>query len=72
MLTVFRDSQGVLLARFQRCGENVNSASYYEVLLKLLDSISRKRPGQLATDALLIMTMPDLIQPKQPGRELKN
>jgi hypothetical protein len=32
MLTVFRDSQGVLLARFQKRGENVNFASYCEVL----------------------------------------
>jgi hypothetical protein len=27
MLTIFRDSQGVLLAYFQKCGENQNSAS---------------------------------------------
>jgi hypothetical protein len=48
MLTVFWDSQGVLLARFQKRCENVNSASYCEVLLKLRDAICRKRPGQLA------------------------
>jgi hypothetical protein len=29
MLTVFWDSQGVLLAHFQKRGANVNSASYY-------------------------------------------
>jgi hypothetical protein len=42
MLTVFSDFQGVLLADFQKRGENVNSASYCEVLLKLRDSISGK------------------------------
>jgi hypothetical protein len=43
MLTVFWDSQGVLLANFQKRGENVTSASYCEVLLKLQNVISRKR-----------------------------
>jgi hypothetical protein len=49
MLTVFWDSQGVLLAHFQKRGENVNSASYCEVLLKLRDAVRRKPPVQLAT-----------------------
>jgi hypothetical protein len=31
MFTVFWDSQGILLAHFQKRGENVNSASYCEV-----------------------------------------
>jgi histone-lysine N-methyltransferase SETMAR len=55
ILTVFWDSQGVLLAHFQKRGENVNSASYEycEVLLKLLDAIRRKHPGQLARGVLL-------------------
>jgi hypothetical protein len=53
MLTVFWDSQGVLLAHFQKRGENVNPASYCEVLLKLRDEIRRKRPGQLARGVLL-------------------
>jgi hypothetical protein len=35
MLTIFWDSQGVLLAHFQKRGENVNFALYCEVLLKL-------------------------------------
>jgi hypothetical protein len=35
MLAVFCDSQGVLLAHFQKHGKNVNSTSYCEVLLKL-------------------------------------
>jgi hypothetical protein len=48
ILTVFWDSQGVLLAHFQKHDENVNSASYCEVLLKLRDAIHRKHPGQLA------------------------
>jgi hypothetical protein len=39
MLTVFWDSRGVLLAQFQKHGENMNSALYCEVLLKLQDAI---------------------------------
>jgi hypothetical protein len=35
VFTVFWDSQEILFAHFQKRGENVNSASYYEVLLKL-------------------------------------
>jgi histone-lysine N-methyltransferase SETMAR len=53
MLAVFWDSQGVLLARFQKRGENMNSASLCEVLLKLRDAILRKRPGELARGVLL-------------------
>jgi histone-lysine N-methyltransferase SETMAR len=53
MLTVFWDSQGVLLAHFQKRGENVNSASYCKVLLKIRDSICSKLPGQLARGVLL-------------------
>jgi histone-lysine N-methyltransferase SETMAR len=48
MVTVFRYSQGVLLAHFQKRAENVNFSSYCEVLLKLRDAIRRKLPGQLA------------------------
>jgi hypothetical protein len=48
MLTIFWDSQGLLLAHFHKCGENMNYASYCEALLKLLDTIGRKHPGQLA------------------------
>jgi histone-lysine N-methyltransferase SETMAR len=53
MLTMFWDSQGVLLAHFQKQCENVNSASYCEVLLKLPDAIRRKRPDQLTRGVLL-------------------
>jgi hypothetical protein len=53
MLNVFGDSQGVLLTSFQVRGENVNSASYCEVLLKLRDEIRRKSPGQLERGALI-------------------
>jgi histone-lysine N-methyltransferase SETMAR len=53
MLTMFLDSQGVLLAQFQKRGENLNSASYCKVLLKLRDAIRRKRPSQLAKGVLL-------------------
>jgi hypothetical protein len=52
MLTVFLDFLGVLLVHFQKHGENVNSALYYEVLLMLWDAIRRKRPGQLARGVL--------------------
>jgi hypothetical protein len=48
MLTVFQDSQGVLLAHFQMRSENVNSVSCCEDLLKLQDAVHRKHPGQLA------------------------
>jgi hypothetical protein len=41
MLTVLWDSQIVLSAHFQKLGENVNSALYCEVLLKLRDTIRR-------------------------------
>jgi hypothetical protein len=50
---MFWDSQGVLLASFHKCGENVNSASHCEVLLKLQDAICRERAGQLATGVWL-------------------
>jgi histone-lysine N-methyltransferase SETMAR len=50
---VFSDSQGVLLAYFQKHGENVSSASYCQVLLKLRDAISGKLRRQLARDVLL-------------------
>jgi histone-lysine N-methyltransferase SETMAR len=53
MHTVFWDSQGVLLAHFQKNGGNVNPASYCEFLLKLQDAIRRKLPGQLARRVLL-------------------
>jgi histone-lysine N-methyltransferase SETMAR len=52
-LNMFWDSQGVLLAHFQKHGENVNSASYCEVLLKLWNAIHRKRPGQPARGVML-------------------
>jgi hypothetical protein len=53
MLTVVWDTQGILLAHFQKHGENVNSTSYCEVLLKLQDVIRRKRPDQLPRWVLL-------------------
>jgi hypothetical protein len=50
---MFWDPQGALLAHFQKRGENVNSASYCEVQLKLRDAICSKLPGQLARGVLL-------------------
>jgi hypothetical protein len=43
----------VLLAQFQKRGENMNTASYCEVLLKLRDANRRKRPSQLVRGVLL-------------------
>jgi hypothetical protein len=48
MLAMFWDSQVVLLAHFQKHGENVNSVLYCEVLLKLWNAIRRRRPDQMA------------------------
>jgi histone-lysine N-methyltransferase SETMAR len=53
MLTVFWDSHGELFAHFQNHGENMNSAPYCGVLLKLRYSIRGKRPGQMARGVLL-------------------
>jgi hypothetical protein len=53
MLAEFLDFQGVLLTSFQKRGENVNSASYCEVLLKLRDVTRRKPPGKLTRGVLL-------------------
>jgi histone-lysine N-methyltransferase SETMAR len=53
MLTMFWDSQAVLLAHFQKCGKNMNSASYCEVLLKHWDTIHRKHLGWQARGVLL-------------------
>jgi hypothetical protein len=38
---------------FKEHGENVNSVSYCEILLKLRNAIRRKRPGQPARGVLL-------------------
>jgi hypothetical protein len=54
MLTVFWDSQGVLLTHFQKYGENVNSLLYCEILLKPRIAIRRKFPGQLAREVLIL------------------
>jgi hypothetical protein len=67
MLTMFWDSRGVLFAPFQKCGENVNSALYCEILLKLRDAENVEAKWQ--EGYCFIMTMPGLIQPKQARRE---
>jgi hypothetical protein len=61
MLTVFWDSQGVVLVHFQKRRENVNSAFYSEVSLKLQDAVHGK-----------VQTIPASIQPEQPRREFNN
>jgi histone-lysine N-methyltransferase SETMAR len=55
MFTEFWDSQELLLAHFQKRGENVKSSAYCEVLLKRRDVhvIRRKPPGQLEREVLL-------------------
>jgi hypothetical protein len=67
-LSVFWDSQGVLSVHFQKRGDNVNSESYCEGLLKLRDAFRRKLPGILA----FIVTILEPIQPEQPRRYFKN
>jgi hypothetical protein len=72
MLTVFWDSQGVLLAHFQKRRENVNSASYCEVLLKRQDAICRTHPGQLARGVQLHRDNARPYTTEQPRRDFKN
>jgi hypothetical protein len=72
MFIILGGSQEVLLAYFQKLGENVNSASYSEVLLKLRDAIRRKRSGQLARGYCFIMTVPDTIKQGQPRGKYNN
>jgi hypothetical protein len=45
-LILFLDSQGILEPHFQKHGENMNSASYCEVLLKLRDEIRKKKTSR--------------------------
>jgi hypothetical protein len=49
MLTMFWDSQGVLLAHFQKRGKTVNSELYCEVLLKLQDEKTTRPTGKRGT-----------------------
>jgi hypothetical protein len=72
VLTVFCDSQVILLAHFQKRGENMNSAMYCKVLLKLLDAIRRKHPGQLARGILLHRDNARPHTAREPRREFKN
>jgi hypothetical protein len=73
MLTVFWDSQEILLAHFQKHGGIINSTSYCEVLLKFPDAIlAENAQVNWQEYYCFIMTMPDPIQPEQHGREFKN
>jgi hypothetical protein len=72
MLNMFWDSQGILLAHFQKYGENVNSASYCEVLLKLEMQFAENIQANWRDGYCFIMTIPDPKQPEQPRREFKN
>jgi hypothetical protein len=55
-LLCFGDSQGVLLAHFQKHGENVNSALCCKVLLKFRDAIRKKKKKKVQSYCF-IMTM---------------
>jgi hypothetical protein len=74
MFIVFWGSQGVLLAHFQKRGENVNSVSYCdcEVLLNIRDTICRKPPGQLARGLLLHHDNAVLHTAREPRRKFRN
>jgi hypothetical protein len=72
ILTVFWDPRGVLLAHIQKHGEDMNSASYCEVLLKLRDAIRRKCLANWQEGYCFITTMPGPIQAEQPRTEFKN
>jgi hypothetical protein len=72
MLTMSLDSQGVLLAHSHKHGENVNSASYCKVLLKLRDAVRRKCPGQWAKVVLLYHDFARPHTARATQREFKN
>jgi hypothetical protein len=59
MHTVFLDSQGVLSAYFQKRGGNVNSVSYFEVLLKFRMKFTENVQANWQEGYCFIMTMPD-------------
>jgi hypothetical protein len=63
VFTAFWDCEGVLLAHFQKYGENVNSASYCEVLLKLRMQITEIVKANWQEVYCFFLTMPDPIQP---------
>jgi hypothetical protein len=72
MLIVFWDSQGVLLAHFQKRGENVilhhtvKSCWYFG--MQFVENVQANWQEAYC----FFVTMPDPIQPKQPSREFKN
>jgi hypothetical protein len=64
MLTMFWDSERVVLAHFHKHGENVNSASYCEVLLKLQMQFTENVQTNWQEGYCFVITMPDSIQPE--------
>jgi hypothetical protein len=64
IIAVFWDSQGVLLAHLQRCGENVNST----FRMQFSENVQANRQEVYC----FIMTMPDPIEPEQASGEFKN
>jgi hypothetical protein len=72
MLTMFWDSQGVLLSHFQKHGENVNSASYCEVLLSFWMQFTENVQANWQEGYCFSMTVQDPMQSEQPRREFKN
>ena len=52
LATVFWDMHGILLVKFQKPGETVNSAAYQNTLISLKEPIRRRRPGLLSEGVL--------------------
>jgi hypothetical protein len=61
MLTVFWDSQGVLLAHFEKRSENVNAGSYCEVLLKFRVKFAGNVHANWQEEYCFIMAIPNPI-----------
>jgi hypothetical protein len=72
MLTVFWNSQRVLLAHFQKRGEDMNCASYCQVWRSFGMQFAENVQANWQQRYCFIMTMPGPIQSKEPRREFKN
>lgn len=53
-ITIFLDSQGIILAEFQDHGETLNTTSYCVTLKKMRQSICWKCPGLLSANVILL------------------
>lgn len=54
MMSVFWDSQGVLLLDFLPSGQTINGEYYADLIFKLREAIKRKRRGKLTAGPLLL------------------